>query len=123
LVLQEQKVQWESKAVEVLLVSREQQEHLVVLDQSDPLVTKGVKERLVHPELEVQQELQELVDLKDQLVNLVSLEWLVPKVTLDQVVQKDQLVTKEQQEHEVVMDLKVSSEQLDQLEVQAPQDE
>jgi len=123
LVLQEQKVQWESKAVEVLLVSREQQEHLVVLDQSDQLVTKGVKERLVHPELEVQQELQELVDLKDLLVNLVSLEWLVPKVTLDQVVQKDQLVTKEQQEHEAVMDLKVSSEQLDQLEVQAPQDE
>jgi len=123
LVLQEQKVQWESKAVEVLLVSREQQEHLVVLDQSDPLVTKGVKERLVHPELEVQQELQELVDLKDLLVNLVSLEWLVPKVTLDQVVQKDQLVTKEQQEHEAVMDLKVSSERLDQLEVQAPQDE
>jgi len=116
-------VQWESKAVEVLLVSREQQEHLVVLDQSDQLVTKGVKERLVHPELEVQQELQELVDLKDLLVNLVSLEWLVPKVTLDQVVQKDQLVTKEQQEHEAVMDLKVSSEQLDQLEVQAPQDE
>jgi len=123
LVLQEQKVQWESKAVEVLLVSREQQEHLVLLDQSDPLVTKGVKERLVHPELEVQQELQELVDLKDLLVNLVSLEWLVPKVTLDQVVQKDQLVTKEQQEHEAVMDLKVSSERLDQLEVQAPQDE
>jgi len=89
LVLQEQKVQWENKAVEVLLVSREPLEHLVVLDQLDPLVTKGDKERLVHLEREVQQELQELVDLKDLPVNLVNQECLVPKVTLDQVVQKE----------------------------------
>jgi len=122
-VPQDQKVLWENRDVEVLLVSKEPQEDLEVLAQLDPLVTKDAKERPVHPELEVQQELQELVDLRDLPANLVNPEWLVPKVTLDQVVQKEKLDTKEQQEHEVAMDPKVSSEQLDQLEALEPQDE
>jgi len=119
----DQKVHRENRAVEVLLVLKELQEHPVVLDQLDPLVTKDDKERLVHPEPEEQQELQEAVDLRDQLVNLANPDKLVPKVTPDQEVQREKPDTKEQQVHEDVMDPKDSSVQLDQLEALEPQDE
>jgi len=122
-VQQDQKVHRENRAVEVLLVLKELQEHPVVLDQLDPLVTKDDKERLVHPEHEEQQEPQELVDHRDLLESLVNQVWLVLKVTLDQVVQREQLDTKEQPEHVAEMDLKGLSEQLGQLEAQEPQDE
>lgn len=121
-VPQEQKELWESRVDEVLLESREPQEDPEVQDQLDPPVTKDVKERLAHQDPEVQQEPQEHVDHKDLPEILVNQDKLVPKVTLDQVEQKEQLDTKEQPDHEVAMDQKVSSEQLDPLEPQEPQD-
>ena len=96
LVLQEQKELWESRADEELLESKEPQEDPVVPAQLDPPVTKDVKERQVHQDPEVQQELQEHVDHKDLPETPVNPDKLVPKVTLDQVVQKEQLDTKEQ---------------------------
>jgi len=121
-VPEDQRELWENKADEVQLVSKEPQEDPVVLDQLDPLVTKDDKERLVHLEHEEQQELQELVDHRDLLESLVNQVWLVLRVTLDQVVQKERLDTKGQPEHAAEMDLKVLSEQLGQLEAQEPQD-
>jgi len=89
LVPQDQKVLWEKQDVEVLLVSKEPQEDLVVQAQLDLLVTKEGKERQVHQDLEVQQEMQEHKDLRDLQVKLVNQDCLVLKVTLDQVVQKE----------------------------------
>lgn len=121
-VPQDQKVLWENRAVEVLQVLKELQEPLVVLDQLDPLVTKDGKEKPVHLEHEVQQELQEREDHRDLLESLVNQVWLVLRVTLGQVAQKEKLDTKEQPDHAAETDLKVLSEQLDQLEAQEPQD-
>jgi len=54
LVPQDQKVLWEKQDVEVLLVSKEPQEDLVVQAQLDLLAIKEDKERQVHQDLEVQ---------------------------------------------------------------------
>jgi len=89
LVPQDQKVLWEKQDVEVLLVSKEPQEDLVVQAQLDLLVTKEGKVRQVHQDLEVEQEMQDHRDLRDLQVKLVNQDCLVLKVTLDQVAQKE----------------------------------